>query len=291
MGLKGVIRFIGMFTLAPLLGLAIAGESGDYIEKKTGGSINWTSMSVTAVGLAAMNPEPVAVPEEAEKEALFKATEKAKQNLFEVIGKLRLNSAGLVDQMMGSTPLVASQLRQLIDSAAVDEIKRSSTDKRILTVRLKMSLLGGVAQLLLPRDIKQIESVRPVQKSGPESNSATPAEAYTGLIVDAGSIDALPALAPIIIDENGTEIYGAAFVSREYAVQKGMCRYVQGLDNAHESRVAGSKPLIVKGLRAEGPGRGGIIISNSNAAKLRKDSKHLSFLKQCNVVIVLRPPD
>jgi len=46
-------------------------------------------------------------------------------------------------------------------------------------------------------------------------------------------------------------------------------------------------PLIVKGLKTKSPGRSVIVVSNADAAKLRSASEHLSFLRQCRVIIVV----
>jgi hypothetical protein len=155
-------------------------------------------------------------------------------------------------------------------------------------VTIEMSLTSGFAQLILPGDIMQVEPIKTSQ-SAPESRpSKRPNQSlYTGLIVDARGLKAGPAMNPKILDEGGLEVYGAAFVSREYAVQQGMSGYAAGLEAAKcQSRVS-DHPLIVKGLKATVPGFSDIVISNADATKLRSASQNLSFLKQCRVVIVV----
>ena len=112
-------------------------------------------------------------------------------------------------------------------------------------------------------------------------------EVFSGLVVDARGIGVKPAMAPMILDENGQVVYGPAFVSREYAVQNGMSGYVTDIEAAESDTRVGYYPLTVKGLKTEGPGQCDIVISNSDAAKLRKSSENLMFLKECRVVIVL----
>ena len=41
-------------------------------------------------------------------------------------------------------------------------------------------------------------------------------------IIDAKGLNAKPAMSPKVVDENGQEVYGSAYVSREFAVQQGM---------------------------------------------------------------------
>ena len=93
-------------------------------------------------------------------------------------------------------------------------------------------------------------------------------------------------MAPKIRDEKGQEVYGSAYVSREYAVQKGMSAYTRDLKAAKKNPRVIDNPLIVKGLRTMGSGKTDIVITNSDASRLRSDPKHLFFLKKCRVVIV-----
>ena len=69
---------------------------------------------------------------------------------------------------------------------------------------------------------------------------------------------------PFIVDEKAREVYGSAFVSREFAVQQGMSGYVRNIEaiNRHP-RVAG-KPLAVKGLGTVENRPSTIIISNAD---------------------------
>jgi hypothetical protein len=92
----------------------------------------------------------------------------------------------------------------------------------------------------------------------------------------------------MLVDENNEEVYGAAFVSREFAVQQGMCGYARFTETARDvnSRRVGQRPLIIKGLRRSSRGPCDIVISNSDAAKIRSASAHLAFLKQCRVVVL-----
>ena len=108
------------------------------------------------------------------------------------------------------------------------------------------------------------------------------------MIVDAKGISEVrPALVPKIIDETGKEIYGPAFVSREFVIRSGMSSYMKNLSSAREDPRVKPNPLVVKGLKTKSLGRSIIVVSNADALKLRRVSEHLSFLKKCRVIIVL----
>ena len=107
------------------------------------------------------------------------------------------------------------------------------------------------------------------------------------MVVDARGIQAVPVLAPRILDENLEEVFGPAYVSREFAVQHGIVRYTTDKWKAKFDLRVSDNPLIVKALKTLWPGRCDFIISNADAAKLRSASEHLAFLKGCRVIIVM----
>ena len=93
--------------------------------------------------------------------------------------------------------------------------------------------------------------------------------------------------APKILDERGQEVYGSAYVSREYAVQQGMAGYAKDLTASQTNPRVTDRPLTVKSLKTEGAGQSDLIISNADADMIRGASENLSFLKQCRVMIVV----
>ncbi len=256
----------------------VAGQTDspvDFLEQLSTGSINWTSGSVTATGIGSV--------------------ESATQNVLKTAFQVRMNADSRVIDL--TRPNVNLQI-EVEEMASAAEIigQKTLTDGRT-EVTVKMELFGGFAQLLLPTDIKQVESIKPlsqpqdmVTQGGATAMGHRPGvdpDTYTGLIVDARGIGAKPAMVPVLLDENGKEVYSSAFVSREYAVQQGVCRYMRMLgDLANLERVA-PKPLWVKGLRTRTAASCDIVISNADASRLRGASSHLSFLKQCRVIILM----
>jgi hypothetical protein len=112
-------------------------------------------------------------------------------------------------------------------------------------------------------------------------------EIYTGMVVDARGLQAVPVLAPKVLDQNLEEVFGPAYVSREFAVQHGVVRYTTDLWKAKFHPRVSDNPLTVKALKALGAARCDFVISNADAAKLRSSSEHLLFMRECRVIIVL----
>jgi hypothetical protein len=110
---------------------------------------------------------------------------------------------------------------------------------------------------------------------------------FTGLIVDARGSGLRPAMAPKILDEQGNEVYGSGYVSREYAVQIGVVGYEKDINRAKSNERVTNNPMIIKGLKATGTNRADIVISNSDAQRVLAAAKNLNFMEKCQVMIIL----
>ena len=260
----------------------------------TYGDINWSQGIITAVGIGSP-PEKYYGKPQARPMALRAAQLVAYRNLLEVISGVRIDSTTVVRDSMVESDLIRSQVNGMVKGTQV--VKKEYLSDGTVEVTVAMSLRGGFSQLILPKDIQQMPEIKtippapptPAQESmtqEPMTSMPTPS-VYTGLVVDAHGIEARPAMSPKILDENGQEVYGSGYVSREYAVQQGMTGYAKDLATAQANPRVTNEPLTVKGLRTEGPGKANLVISNADAAKIRSASENLSFLKKCRVVIVL----
>jgi len=110
---------------------------------------------------------------------------------------------------------------------------------------------------------------------------------YSGIVFDSRGLNLRPAMAPKVLDEDGREVYGSAFVSQEWATKYGIVGYVKDLDAAKQNDRVAANPLVVKAIKATGAGSSDIVISNADAQGLRDMSKNLSFLEQCRVLVVV----
>jgi hypothetical protein len=262
------------------------------------GSVNWSQGVMMATGIGAP-PEKYYGKPQARPMALRAAQLDAYRNLLEVTKGVRVNSVTVVEDAMVSSDMIRSQVDGMVKGAQV--IKKEYLSDGTVEVTVAMSLRGGFAQLILPEDIKPVPEIRTIPPSTPAPQvpeevtptapePTTPAvepAVYTGLVVDARGLSARPAMSPKILDERGQEVYGSAYVSREYAVQQGMAGYAKDLTASQTNPRVTDQPLTVKGLRTEGPGQSDLVISNADADQIRGASENLSFLKKCRVMIVL----
>jgi hypothetical protein len=291
------IRLIAVLLLSALFiatASANASDKQQVIEISEKGLINWTLGFVQAKGISAPENKTHKISVEGST-ALRDARRDASRNILDVIQRIQVDATATVKDVARENDVVMAEIEEMVRKAQAVKNEYLSDGTVVLT--MQMSLRSGFAQLILPQDIQQVETIKPmtpVQETppfpAPEPKASTGnhvSHIYTGLIVDARELEARPAMSLKIFDENGQEVYGSAFVSREFAVQEGMSGYLKDLAAAQsDSRVAAS-PLTVKGLRTQGVGNSDIVISNSDASKIRSASEHLSFLRKCRVIVVI----
>lgn len=270
-----------VLTLLFLLTLSVFGytdNSIEVIEQKEKGSINWSRGVVQAKGIGIPLPK---IPENSNDRtvALTDAKLNAFRIILEIIRELRINGTTVVGDYEIQEPAIMSRIENMVKNAKV--VKKEYLTDGTVKIEMEVNLRGGFAQLVLPNDIKPLDSITLVTMNKASS------PVFTGLVVDAKGLGVRPVMVPRILDENNQEVYGSAFVSREYAVQQGMSGYARNLKESLNNQRVADHPLVVKGLKTLGPGRSEIVISNADASKLRSTSESLYFMKKCRVIIVV----
>ena len=292
---KSSILSMVLAVLLILPAYGFCNEWQEVVENIGNGSINWTKGILQATGIGA-SPEEYYGKPQARPMALRAARIDAMRNLLEVTQGVRIDSATVVKNFAVTNDVIMAKVSGMVKGAKI--VKQEYLSDGTVEVTMQMSLHGGFAQLILPQEIRQVEPIKSVPSLSVEPPKPSPAilsktaekptsEIYTGLVVNAIGLNARPAMSPKIIDETGQEVYGSAFVSREYAVQQGMSGYAKDITAAQSNPRVTNNPLTVKGLKTEGPGNSDIVISNADASKLRSASEHLSFMKKCRVMIVV----
>ncbi|MBU2498160.1 MAG: hypothetical protein KKE57_04615 [Proteobacteria bacterium] len=265
--------FAVFFLISPL---TVFGQN--FVQRFDKGWIDWSNRIVEAVGIG-MPPTNPLNPAQARSVAKSEAESSARSSLLELLKGLRIDSRQSIKELIDQRDEVQDQLRGLLRNIQMVDVSymQDGTVKAIIALRLT----GAFADLLLPKNILNIESVQRHQKL------VKPGEAFTGLVVDCRGFRVTPALVPLIVDEDGRAVYGSAYVNRDHAVQHGMVAYARNLDEIQKSPRVGPKPLNVRGLRTAKTGRSDIVISDADAAKIKGIPSNLGFLQKCRVIIVL----
>jgi hypothetical protein len=150
---------------------------------------------------------------------------------------------------------------------------------------VSMPLTGALFDAVLPGEAGGRITSTPAPGGTPPSTRTS--GAISGVVVDATGLDATPAMAPKILDEDGEEVYGTTKVMRQYAMQQGVVGYHNNVARASEDERVAGNPLVVRALRTTGPNGCDLIISNQDARQIRQAASNLPFLDECRVMIVL----
>lgn len=242
------------------------------------GSIDWTKGVVMATGFGAPPPTAVNAAQAralAERAAFLVAT----RNLLEVVKGIRVDSATLVENMMVSSDVIKTEVSGFIQGAQI--VKKQVNPDGSVQVTVAMKLNGDFSSAFLPQSSGGPEVIPMPQGQG------TPSTAFTGLIVDARGSGVRPAVAPKIRNEEGREVYGSAFVNRQYAVEQGMVGYLKDVESAKGNPRVTDRPLLVKALKTDGPNKTDLVISNNDAQVLHGMKEHLTFLEKARVMVIL----
>ena len=289
---KNKAIFVFILTLLCLAYISgFCADSMGLVEENESGSIDWAKGVVQAKGTSAPLKKAAEKKPPNSPKARSEAKNDARLKLLETVKTIRIDSKRSVGDMALKNKTIMTQIKDMVYNATEIEKRRKYMSDGSVEVFLQMNLHGGFTQLLLPDAIRQIEGIKQIKPGAKSTGADTELvpEAYTGLLVDARNIDVHPALVFKILDENLEEVFGPAFVSREFVVQHGMAAYYTDMKAAKADPRMAQQPLVVKALRTDWPSRSDIIISKTDASKLKSASQHLLFLKEARVTILLSP--
>ena len=265
---------VSMTEWTKIIETKVAEQAGDK------GIINYEDGYVEAIGIGAP-PERYLGKPNARPMALRAAKLDAYRNILEVIKGVRVDSNTVVRDFMTESDEIRTSVEGVVRNFTV--VDQSYLSDGTVEVTVRMNLSGRLSQTVLPKG----PELAPPAAPAPAPPAVTPADSVTGLVIDARGLAARPAMSPKIVDENGKEVYGSMQVDRQYAIQQGMTGYARDLTAAQSNPRVTSNPLSVKGIRADGPGKCDIIISNADAAKVRASAEAMNYLQKCRVMIVL----
>lgn len=259
---------------------------GDVVIITKNGLVNWSRGYMETRGVKSPGPQTKV------QDAAAMALAQARLNMIRLAGRLRLDAFHRIKDLFSLNVAIGPGIKHMVGRLPI--FRQQYLSDGTAQITLRMSLLGGFSQLVLPAEIKPIELIQELEATasakpsaqGRGPSSPSPGR-YTGLVVDARDTGLQPALFPHIIDENGREVYGSEFVSREFAVQHGISGYFTDLQTAMDSLRVKGHPLIVKAVSASGPGKSDAVIRQGDAVQLLSVSEHLAFLRECRVAIVV----
>ncbi len=273
---KTIVATIIILSFA---GLSLAQVTQDL--PGAAGMIDWTTQSVKATGIGALNPK--LPPSAQRKNALRAAQLDAMRNMIETLNGVVLTSETTVENAMMSSDVIKTQVEGIVKNFRFTSKPRYMSDGSV-EVDMEMLLYGKVGDVLYP---KNMGGKTPTFTAVP--NPPQEPQPWTGLIIDAtGVTDAQPAMVPNILTESGDGIYGEEFVPRESAVKYGVAIYTASVAEAR-SRVdrVGTNPLVVRAIRASGLNKADLVISDNDVETLATIADNTDVYENCKVIIAI----
>ncbi|WP_299979151.1 hypothetical protein [Desulfobacula sp.] len=242
------------------------------------GTINWSTGKISAIGKAS----PEDNRETSHESVPGSARAGANRQLIDILKQIKINNILSVGEYASKNDVILAGMEKTARDAII--LKQYYTSALSVEIMIETSMFGSFLQLILPEEIRQISKISPDIPR--EDIKMTGENFYTGLIIDARGLGVEPVLNPLVVSEQGHNIYSSVFISREFAVQNGVCKYLCSMDQALKDKRIGNNPMVFKGLRKEGKPNTAIVISMSDYRLLEKATERHTFLKECRIIIV-----
>jgi hypothetical protein len=269
-------------SLAEAQGAPASGSGAQCTTPDDRGCIDWNKGIAISVGTGV----PASFATTAGQKnvtALRAARLDAARNLLELLKGVNVTSDSSLSQAMVGNDAVRTSIEGSLNS-----IREVGNPKYFSDGSIQVRLEASLRQIIPP----DIYLGAPTEIGAPSSNppvssGVSTGAAYTGLIIDARGTGVTPALSPKIYDPDGKEVYGSAYVSRDFAISQGIVGYVKTIDQAQSTDRVKGNPAIIKAIQAKGPSKSDLVISKEDAATLQDLSKGQTFLREARVMIVL----
>lgn len=269
------------------------------------GYVNWERRVVGTSGISSIDPQDL--PHVQRAEALEKAKRSATDNLLRTLERLTFDASSDIKGALIQKNLPAEKLQEIVQYFTIVDT-RSMSDMS-LEVEIELPLTGRLSDVLLPKStgkgqLRVSDELRcpicgqpwPEGRLVPEgiklinlaegfkTFKGTP---YTGLVIDARALGLRPAMVAKILDEDGKEIYGTNFVDRSTAVEIGILAYKKETKAAINDERVRPDPLVIRGLKASGPKKTDVVVSNDDAALIHAAARVQNFLKKSRVILII----
>lgn len=216
------------------------------------GKINWTDKTITVTGTGAPNLKAanVAVARVGAERA---AKLDAFRNILEAVKGVKVSGNQTAGAAMESSAEVKAKVEGVIRNFKVLDTKYYSDGGVDVIVQVP---LADVTEALIGDR---------VSKGAP---SAAANGGASGVIINAKGLSLSPGLAPRILSESGAELFASGSVQKNAVKRHGVCGYHTTLEKAKEDERIGSKPLVLKAVKAAEKGGADVVISDEDGKKL-----------------------
>lgn len=281
--MRSLLFAVGLLIIAPMAALSQQGIEVACTTPNDRACIDWDKGVAYAIGIGAPPPGAGAASNPMARRA---ARIDGARNLLELIQGINPDSSTSMKNAMAESDTVNISMSGMLKSLREEGQPKYFSDR---TIQVKVS---ASLRAVIPPELAYGESVGPPKLleapgSVPTGSSVNAAQSFSGLIIDARGTGVLPAMSPKVLDPEGREVYGSAYVSREWAVSQGVVGYVKTIEAARSAdRVKGS-PAVVKAVEAKGANKADLVISKADADTIRAIAQRQNFLSEGRVMVVL----
>lgn len=284
MKLKKGIFILGLSLIAAFV---FAGSSfsangdGVFVPSSTGtGGIDYSKQILKVKGMAP--PQPGAQSTGMSRVQQLRVTKAdAYRKALELIKEVQVTSETTVNNFILQSDVIRTKVEGMVRGLKEEGEPKYLSDGTI-EQEYSFPLQGNFTGLMFDQIVPP--GTPPQSPSVPFGQGG---QTFSGLIVDARGLGVKPAMAPKVIDEDGREVYGSAYVNREWAIEQGMAGYSKDVTAAQSNQRVTATPIIVKGIKTAGQAKADIVISNADAGRIRANAENMTFIEKCRVMIVL----
>lgn len=254
-----------VFQSTPTLSAVAAGDCEDIADQIRHGGIYWDQNAIFVQGTASPDlSDPNTKISIIKRQARTAATLDAYRKAAEILAGVRISSGVLA----GDNPTVMTNINAYVQRARICKAKYYADGGVDMVVKVPLS--GLLAKADLP-DLGTQEATAP--------------SPYTGIIVDATTVNFAPALIPRLISANGSVLFDSTRVNSEVFYKSSAVRIVTRETDIATNWV-GDQPLrsTATGLGTHSPSD--IVVDAQTAGLLAAGP---AFLAQGRVVILTRP--
>jgi hypothetical protein len=273
---------------------------GELIQEvPAGGTIDWGHMLIRCTGMGAGEPDSTAG--DGKSVAIESARADALEKILITLNAGALTADRSVKGLLKGDADLTERVRRLAGKFREKGIHYMSDGS--VEIEVELYLRGELVDLLLPpseggRRVadgllcptcgqpwpRNTDIPDDLEMKRPQGN---PAEPYSGLVIDARGIGLQPALAPRVLNESGSVLYGIGFARRQKVLMAGLVSYEADLELAKAMSRVAPHPLVVEAIAAKGSEKVDVVIANEDGALLHCHPKHLQFMAECRVIIIV----
>jgi len=295
-----LLRFCRMLCLTALLTSAciFASATADLLQEVPGGGvIDWGRMVIRCTGTGGAEETDSLATVDKDK-VLASARRDAHEKIITTLAAMVITSNETVSDLLEDDQALEQRVHSLTTNFREKGL-HYMTDGSV-EIDVELTIRGELVDLLLPPSgnghrvadgllcplcgqpwPEDVEIPEDLELARP---GESPSEPYTGLVVDARDTNLQPALAPVLVNESGKNIYGVEFARRPRALMAGLVSYEQDVNLAAKMNRVSPRALLVRARSARGTK---VVLEDEDASLLHCYPKHMQFLAECRVIIVV----